>query len=328
MSIITSLRRRDLLAGFAACLGATAARAQSYPSRPIRLLIPHEPGSSVDVLARQVTAVASPALGQPLVVTNVPGSGGVIGLTQLARSARDGYTFGMVANNLAIVPSLYRLPFDPLADIMTVCITVSGPMVLVVNPALPAQTMTEFLALARSRRGDTTLTMGSAGAGTVGHLAGEMMAAQAGIQLLHVPYRGNNTFVTDLVSGQIQCGLIAAGTAIPLLRSGRVRAIALTTASRVAALPEVPTFAESGLPGYELSGWQALIAPTGTPRPMVEEVRERVVAALRSEEVARILAEEGRQVVASLVEEAAAIVANDTRRFAELAQRIGLRPEN
>jgi len=322
------LGRRTLLGGLAALPAIPALAQGGYPTRPIRLLVPHEAGSSVDNMARRLSPPMSAALGQPVVVNNVTGSGGVIGLTQLARSPRDGYTIGMVANNLAIVPSLYRLPYDPIGDIQPITITVSGPMVLVVHPSLPARSMEEFLALARTRSGNASLTMGSAGAGTVGHLAYELMAIAAGIEMLHVPYRGNNVFTTDLVGGQINAGFIAVGTALPLIRANSVRALGLTSATRVSSLPDVPTFAESGMRGYELSGWQALIAPAGIPRPILDELNARTAEALQTPDVDRIVTEEGRQIVGNSIEEATEVVTRDIRRFAEVTQRIGLRPQN
>ena len=321
-------RRLALAMGASALLALRAARAAAYPSKPIRLVLPNAPGSSVDNMSRQLAVALSAAIGQPIVIENVTGSGGLIGISQMLRAPRDGYTLAIVANNYAIAPSLYRLPYDPVKDIVPVSLLVSGPMVLVVNPKMPAKTLAEFLALAKSRPAEQSLTFGSAGVGTVGHLAGELMASSAGVKMLHVPYKGNNNFTTDLVGGQLDAGFIAAGVAMPLLRAGSLRAIALTTPRRLTQMPEITPMAEAGLPGFDLGGWQAMIAPAGTPQAVVERLNREVVRVLRTADIARFVEDQGSQVVASSQADAARLFAKDMERYAALARRIGLKPEN
>ncbi|KPU88536.1 hypothetical protein APR50_40835 [Variovorax paradoxus] len=321
-------RRRALTIGAAAFLPVPFAWAQGYPTKPIRLILPNAPGSSVDNMARQLAVGLGTALGQSIVVENVPGSGGLIGISQMLRAPRDGYTIGMVANNYAIGPSLYRLPYDPTRDIVPVSLLVTGPMVLVTHPALPARTLADFIALAKSRPVEKSLSFGSAGVGTVGHLAGELMATSADVKLLHVPYKGNNNFTTDLVGGQLDAGFIAAGVAMPLVRQGSLRALALTTPRRLALLPEVAPMAEAGLPGFDLGGWQAMIAPAGIPAPALERLNAEIVRVLKSKEVSRFVEEQGSQVVASSPAEAGKLIARDIARYADLSRRIGLKPEN
>lgn len=328
-SSFPALRRRHALAAGAALLLATrVARAQGYPSKPIRLVLPNAPGSSVDAMARQLAVPLAAGMGQSIVVENVPGSGGVLGVSQILRAPRDGYTVGIVANNFAISPYLYKLPYDPVNDVVPVCVTTTGAMVLMVHPKVQAQNLKELLALAKARSAKESITYGSAGVGTVGHLAGALMEMSSGADFLHIPYKGQNGFTTDLMGGQIETGFLAMAVALPLVKNGSLRAIAVTTSQRVSSLPDVPTMAEAGLPGYELGGSQAVIVAAGTPQDIVERLNAEVVRAMQTPEIKQVVEGQGSQVVASSIEEARRWFARDFEVFGKLAKRIGLKPEN
>ena len=323
------LRRRTLVTGAAALLAASGLRAQpAYPSKPVRLVLPHAAGSAVDATARKLAVPLADGLGQPVVIENVAGSGGVIGINQVVRSPKDGYTLGMTANNLFIGPYLYKLPFDPLKDLMPVSVMTTSAMVLLVNPKLPARSFAEFLALAKSRPGKEAVNYGSAGVGTVGHLAGALMEMSSGADFLHVPYKGQNTFTTDLLGGQIESGFFSTSLAVPLVRNGSLRALAVSTPRRGSSLPEVPTLAESGLAGYDINGSQVAFVAAGTPAAVVQRINTEIARALRSPDVAKFIEDNGSQAVASSVEEAQRSFARDFEVYGKLAHRIGLKPEN
>lgn len=323
------LRRRTLVTGATALLAMSALRAQSaYPTKPVRLILPHAAGSAVDATARKLAGPLAEGLGQPVVIENVAGSGGVIGISQIARSPKDGYTVGMTANNLFVGPYLYKLPFDPVKDLAPVAVMTSSAMVLLVNPKVPARTAQEYLALAKARAGKEAVNYGSAGVGTVGHLAGALMEMTAGVDLLHVPYKGQNTFTTDLLGGQIESGFFSTSLAVPLVKNGSLRALAVSTPRRVSSLPDVPTLAESGLPGYDIYGSQVAFVAAGTPAAIVQRINTEIARALRSPDVAKFIDDNGSQTVASSVEEAQRTFARDFEVYGKLAHRIGLKPEN
>lgn len=321
-------RRRLVLAGTVAVLAAPALRAQpGYPNKPIRVIVPSSPGSSQDLVARRIAIPLAESLGQPLVVENVAGSGGMLGTAQIVRAPKDGYTIGVISSNFSISPVLYRQPFDPIKDVTPVAILTSGANVLMVSPKLDVKTPAELFALAKTRTGDKTLTYASGGVGSTPHLAAAMMAMMAGIDLLHVPYKGL-TYQPDLMASQIDMGFMPLPVAVPLVRSGTLRALAVTTSQRVPTLPDVPSFAESGLPGYEFSGWNAVIVAAGTPPAIVQRLNKEVLAALRTPELVQYAGNQGSRLVGGSPEEAARWVARDLDALGKLAQRIGLKPEN
>ncbi|GAA5231624.1 tripartite tricarboxylate transporter substrate binding protein [Verticiella sediminum] len=326
-------RRRRMLLAAGACLispvpALHARQEPDYPSRPIVLVVPNTPGSSVDTMSRRISAPMSASLGQPIVIENNAGSGGVIGVQQILRAPRDGHTIGVVSNNFSISPYLYKLPYDPVRDIVPISILSSGPLVLTVNPGLPVDTLQELLALARSRTGKTSLTFGSAGLGSVPHLAGALLTTLSGVELLHVPYKGMSTYITDLMSGQIDIGFMPTAAAVPLVRRGSLRPIAVTAARRAASFPDLPTIAEAGLPGYELDGSLAAIAAAGTPPAVMQRLNTAIVDAMHSPEVTQYANEQGTDIVGSTMEQAQRWFARDFEVYGKLAQRIGLNPAN
>jgi tripartite-type tricarboxylate transporter receptor subunit TctC len=262
-------------------VAGASAHAQDFPNRPIRMMVPFTPGGGTDLLARIVAQKMSEGLGQPIVVDNRPGANTLIASEALVRAAPDGYTLLMQTNNLAANPTLYRgkIPFDTLKDMAPVSLVAGNPHVLVVNPSVPAKDLKEFIALAKSKPG--TITFASAGSGTVNHLSGELLKMLAGIDMMHVPYKGSGSVMPDLLGGQVNALFAAMPTVTGHIREGKLRAIAVTTPKRFRGLPDVPTIAEYGYPDYDFSSWFGILAPAGTPRPVIDRLQAEVVKALR-----------------------------------------------
>ncbi|MCC7182956.1 MAG: tripartite tricarboxylate transporter substrate binding protein [Rhodocyclaceae bacterium] len=237
--------------------------AQQYPSKPIRVLLPYPPGGSTDTFTRIITQRLSESLGQPVVVDNRPGGNTIIGTDLAAKAPADGHTFILVASTYAINPSLFKLPYDPNKDLIPIIQAGFSTLVLVVHPSLPPKTLKEFLAYAKANPGK--LNYGTVGSGSITHLASELFADVAGISTVNVPYKGTAPMLTDLLGGQLQFALDTPVTSIPHVKSGKLRPIAVSSAKRLGALPEVPTMAEAGLP-FEINAWLGFLAPAGTPK--------------------------------------------------------------
>ncbi|SPS01967.1 tripartite tricarboxylate transporter substrate binding protein [Cupriavidus taiwanensis] len=276
-----NLSRRHALALFS-CLAVSAAAAppvlaQSFPARPVRLVVPYPPGGPTDIVARVVGQKLSERLGQPLVVENRPGAGGNIGAEAVARAAPDGYTLLVATTAHAINMTLFRKPgYDTRKDFAPVSLLTRGPLVLVTAPATPAANVAELIAMARARPGQ--LTFASSGNGQSTHLAAELFNSMAGVRMTHVPYKGSAPALTDVMGGQATVMFDTMLSAMPFVRDGKLRALAVTGAQRSPAAPDTPTIAQSGLPGYEATAWNALLAPAGTP----PAVLETIAAALKS----------------------------------------------
>ncbi len=265
----------------ALCTGSSFA--QAYPNKPIRLIVPF--GTSVmDAVARALSGPLGKALGQAVVVENIAGAGGLTGTTQLVRAPKDGYTIALVNNSHVINPSIYKdMPFDVLKDISPIGNVGHTPLILLVNPAVPAKDLRELIALAKSKPG--VLTYGSSGNGAILHLAGVLLSSEADINIKHIPYKAAGQMFTDLIAGHIDMALPAALTAAAQIQSGKLRAIGVTSQERSAALPDVPTLAEAGLPNYNIRGWIAMAAPAGVPKPIVDRLSTELNAALATPEV-------------------------------------------
>lgn len=265
---------------FAALIGCTLlhgpAAAQPYPTKPVRFIVPFTPGGNTDVQGRLIAQRLSAMWGQQVVVDNRPGAGGTLGVETAARSQSDGYTLVLASfGNILAGPALYRkLPYDPLRDLAPVILVSTPPGLLIAHPGLPVKNVKELIAYARSNPG--RLNYGSAGNGTWNHLFAELFKSSAGIEMTHVPYRGAAPAVTDVVGGQIQLGMAPFPPTLQHIRSGRLRALAVTSAKRSPILPEVPTVSESGLPGYEAVGWFGVLAPAGTPKPIIEKINRDI----------------------------------------------------
>ncbi|MCK8784002.1 tripartite tricarboxylate transporter substrate binding protein [Roseomonas sp. NAR14] len=255
------MRRRGFIAGLLAA--PLVARAETWPAKPVRLVVAWPPGGTTDILARQMQPQLSAALGQPVVIDNRGGASGVIGATEIARAAPNGYTFGMVTSTLISMALLQRTAYHPIDSFSPILLHSRAANMLVVHPSLPAHSVAEFVALAKSRPGG--LSFGSAGIGSAMHIAGEMFKLATGTSLVHVPYRGGGPAVADLVAGSLPAAFANASSALPFIRQGAIRALAVTSPARVPYLPEVPTLAESGLPGFASEEWFACIGPAQMP---------------------------------------------------------------
>ena len=275
-----------LLLGVLIGLGmATQTSAQGYPTRPIKLLVPFTAGGGTDLLARILAQKMSENLGQPIVVENKPGGNTLIATEAVARATPDGYTLIMQTNNLAANPTLYlgKMSFDTLKDLAPVSLVAGNPHVLVVNPALPVRDLKEFIALAKAKPG--SISFASAGSGTVNHLSGELLKMQAGIDMVHVPYKGSGSVMPDLLGGQVNSLFAAMPTVTGFIKEKRLRALAVTTSKRFPGLPDVPTIAELGFPSYDFSSWFGILAPAGTPKPIVDRLQAEIVKALKDPSV-------------------------------------------
>ncbi len=289
--------RSRLLArvALAACMtpALPAAHAQSFPAKPITLVVPHSAGGTSDILARTVAAEAAKTLGQTIVIDNKGGANGTIAAKQVASSAPDGYTLLLAtASTHGINPSLYsRISYDAVKDFTPVTLLATVPNVLVVGPNVKAGNVQELIAYIRSQ-GDKT-NMGSAGAGTPGHLAGEMFKSEAKLEFTHVPYKGGSPAITDLIGGQIDFMFTTIPGVLPHVKAGTLRALAVTSPERSSAMPDVPTMAESGLPGFQAVSWHGIVAPAGTPDAVVAQLNQALSSALAAPEVKQRLLEEG-----------------------------------
>lgn len=314
--------RRALLGAAVALALAPAARAQPWPDRPIRLIVPVVPGGSVDPLARLVARHLQEALGQPVPVENHAGAGGNIAFELVARTKPDGHMLLAGWDSLAINPALYpRVGYDPLRDFAPIIQTVRTAQLLVVRPGLPAASLPEFLDLTRRR----AITLGSPGNGSIGHLAAELLKARAGAEWTHVPYKGGGPALADLIAGHIDAVMLTLPAATEHVRAGRIRAIAVSTAARSPALPDVPTVAELGLAGFEVTSWQGLLAPAGTEEAVLRRLHAEVARILSLPEVRSQLAAQGFEPVGGPSEALAARLATDVPRWPRIVQQAGAR---
>lgn len=302
------------------------ALAQSYPTRAIKLVVPSSPGGGTDIVARILGQKLSEQLGQQFVVENRAGAGTVIGNDAVAKSAPDGYTLLMGLSTLAINPSMYaKLPYDALRDFAPISQSVSACNILILHPSVPAKTVVELIALARAKPG--SLTFGSAGMGTNPHLSGELFKSLARIDMVHVPFKGSGQSIISQVAGEIAANFPSVPTAMPYVKVGRLRGIGVTTLKRVEVLPDVPSIAEAGLPGYEATQWFGLLAPAGTPRPIIDRLYQESSRALRSADMKERMTAEGLEVVGSTPEEFASYIRSETEKWTQVIKAAGIKPQ-
>ncbi len=319
-------RFRHAFAAFVCVLAAASAFAQGYPARPIRMLVPFSAGGTVDIVARLLGAKLSADLGQPFVVENKGGAGGTIAAAMLAKSPGDGYTLMMMHQGLAFNASLYAdLPYDTLRDLAPIAYVGATPNALVVTDALPVKTVQEFLAYARSNPG--RIAYGSGGIGSAGHLSVELLQSLTGTKLTHVPYKGSGPAITDLISGQIQAMLLTMPAVMPYVKGGKVRAIATSGARRSPALPDLPTIAEAGVPGYEYTPWYGMFGPGTLPKPLIARLNSIVNKALADAGVQDKLAKQGLEVHAMTSDQFTGIVHADVARWGKIIRELGVRGE-
>jgi tripartite-type tricarboxylate transporter receptor subunit TctC len=314
------------LALLCACMASAVVDAQNYPAKPIRLIVPYPPGAGTDILARTVGQKLSEVLGQQVVVENRGGGGGVIGADAAAKSPPDGYTIVLVTSTFAMTPALQKPPYDPVNDFTPLILLAAVPNILVIHPSLPARNVKELIALARAK--PNQLSYATSGNGTVSHLLTEWLSSLVGgLKLVHVPYKGNAQALTDLLGGHVSLMFSALPSAMPYLTSGRVRAIAITSKSRTAAVPQVPTFIESGVPDLVFSSEFGLLMPARTPREIVTRLNSEIVKILRLPDVRERLAAQGAEPVGNSPEEYGALMKADIARWIKIVQTAGIRAD-
>ena len=305
--------------------GAAVAQ-QAYPARPIRLVVPSAPGGGTDITARIIAPKLSELLGQQVVVENRPGAGTMIGGEVVARAAADGYTLLMGISTLAINPAIYKkVPYDALKDFAPVTQVVSLPNVLVVHPSLPVKSVKELVAFAKTRPGQ--LNFASAGVGTNPHLSMELFLSMTGLKMVHVPYKGSGQGMIDIVAGHVSVMTPSILSGLPHVKNGKLRALGVTSAKRAGGAPNIPTIAEAGVPGYEAVQWFGMLAPAGTPRPIITRLHDDVVRILQDAETKRRFTGDGADPVGNSPDEFAAFIRAETAKWAKVAKDIGLRPE-
>jgi tripartite-type tricarboxylate transporter receptor subunit TctC len=310
-----------ILVAFIWMLAPAAAKAAEKDF--IRLIVPHAPGSGVDVQARTISDGLAKALGKPVVVENLPGAGGIIGLQEIARAPKDGFTIGMASSNMVILPSMHKtLPYDTAKDFTPVSIVGTVSIVLVTNPASPFRNLKELIALAKSQPGK--LSFGSAGIGSVLHLAGELFCSEAGVQITHVPYKGGGQLMTDVMGGHVDMGFLALPSCVEQVKAGKLRAIGVSTPKRASGLPDAPTLAESGLPNYSYDAWVALIGPGNLPQPIIKRLNTAVLETLKVKEIRQALLVHS-EIVGSTPEEAKRILEADLIKNAKLVKQAGVK---
>jgi len=332
-SLVTGLKEEETMRHFAATLLAAflavlavPATAQSYPTRPIRLVVPFAPGGGTDITARIVAEGLTHVLGKPVIVDNRPGSGSLVGTDIVSKAAPDGYTLLLSNISMAFNTALYKkLPYDTLRDFIPISLVTDQPNILVAHPSLPAKTLKEFIALARSAPGK--LTYGSGGVGSGSHLAMELLTLTLKIELVHVPYKGVGPGLTALLGNQISGLLSTFASALPHVKAERLHAFGVTSAKRASTLPEVPTISEAGVPGYEYSTWYGLLAPAGTPRVIVDKFNQATVGVLNSQKTREQYVSQGLTPTPSTPAEFSAYLRSETEKWSKVIRAANIPPQ-
>ena len=324
------LVRRVILAAMALLAAATGAAPvqaqQAYPSKPIRIISPFAPGGGNDILCRTVAQKLIENLKQQVIVDNRPGANGIIGTEATARAAPDGYTIALIPSGHAVNASLHRkLPYDTIKDFTPITLLGSSPLILAVHPSVPARSVKALAALAKAHPGE--LTYGSAGIGSSGHLGGALFEALTGTKMVHIPYKGMGPAITDLMAGQVSMVFGTSTSVMAHVHSGRLRALATTGAKRSAALPDLPTVAEAGVPGYEAGLWYGFVGPARIPNDIVQRLNREIVAVLNAKDVRERLASQGVEAHPSTPEAFGQLMVSDLERWAKVVQKAGIRVE-
>ena len=303
------------------------AHAQAYPVKPVRVIVPNPPGGATDVLARIVAEELTPRLGRQVVVEHRPGASGTIGSNVVAKAPPDGYSMVMGhAASHATSPSMYRnLPYDPVSDFAPVTLVANVTNVIVIHPSLPPKSAKELEALAKARPGE--LVFGSGGSGAITHLAGELFKQKAGVNLVHVPYKGSGQAMADIVGGQVPIAFDQVVSSMPQVEAGKLRALAVTSAKRFASVPNLPTMSEAGVPGYEAVSWNGLAAPAATPREIVSRIQQDVARVLQLPDIKERFFRDGIAPVGSTPEQFAAHVRSERAKWEKVADAAGLKPQ-
>ena len=317
------MQRAIIIAAMAA---ACSAQAESYPNHPLRLVVPFATGGTSDILARFVAPPLWAALGQPVVVDNRPGAGSNVGNEIVAKASPDGYTLIMATPALASNLALYgKLNYDPVKDFSPVTLVAEIPIALAVNPAVPAKSVRELIALAKAQPGK--LNFGSSGNGGIGHLVGEMFKSATGVNMVHVPYKGNGPALVDLMGGALNLAFTDIAGGMPYIKAGKIRALGIASKARSAQLPDVPTMIEAGVPNFEATTWFAVFATGGTPKPVIDKLNTEIVKALRAPEMRDKLVGLGCEVIANKPEELAAFFRNEMTKWTKVIKESGARVE-
>jgi tripartite-type tricarboxylate transporter receptor subunit TctC len=306
-------------------LGFSLAASSAMAQNPVRVILPVGPGSGVDTIVRAASPALAKAFGQPVVIENMPGAGGITGTTAIVKAPPDGLTIGVVSNNHVINPSVFKkMPYDSLADITPISVIGATPFVLVVNPSkVPAKNVKELVALLKAK--PDAYNYASSGNGTIIHLAGEMFLDEAGVEVKHIPYKGVGPMVTDLIGGQVDLGVVSLPAAQSHLKNGSLRAIGVTGKTRAAAAPDIPTIAEQGLPNYDVSGWFAVIGPAKLPADQVKRIHAAFVAAYSSPEVKEAMDKQGNVINPTSPDAAAQFFRTETARYAALVKKANVK---
>jgi tripartite-type tricarboxylate transporter receptor subunit TctC len=306
---------------------AASAVPAAYPERSIRIIVPYAPGGNIDITARTIAPGMSEALGQQVVIDNRGGAGGTLGADIAAKSAPDGYTLLLGSSGtISTAPPLYpKLGYDPIKDFAATSLVSNVPLVLEAHPSIPAKTVREFIALAKTRPGK--ITMGSSGAGTTNHLSGELFQSATGTKFIHVPYKGSGPGLVDLMGGQIDIFFDQLSSSIGFIQTGRLRALAVTTAKRATAMPDLPTIAESGIPGFDASTWTAILLPAATPPDVVLKVQAALIKTLRTKTTRDSFARLGAEPLESTPEESTRFMKEDLAKWTRVVREAGIKLE-
>ncbi len=311
---------------FGAAAQSPSKGASTYPNRPVQIIVPFTPGTGMDILARTVGQKLSERWGQPVVVDNRPGASGNIGTDMVVKAPPDGYTLLITANTLVMTVSLYRnVPYDPIRDLAPVEKMATGTMALTVNPAVPARTLKEFVAYAKANPGK--LAYGSPGVGTPQHLATELLKSTTGIDMLHVPYKGSAGAITGLLSGDVAMMCNALHAVLPQVKAGRIHAIAVGGPKRSRVAPDIPTFAESGYPDFDVDFWYGLLAPAATPKDIIAKLNQDITQILNTPEMRETLSSQGLEPVTGSPEQFAELIRTDLARWASVIRTAGVTAE-
>jgi tripartite-type tricarboxylate transporter receptor subunit TctC len=320
-----NIKRRLLLSITLATLAASAA-AQNYPAGPMRLVVPFPPGGGTDILARAIAQKLNEAWGVPVVVDNRGGANGTIGAALAAKAAPDGHTMLIVPSGFAVNPSIYKnLPFDSLKDLTPVTELAASPLILTVHPSFPSKNVKELIAFLKMH---PETNYGSSGNGSPPHIATELFKMLTGTKMTHIPYKGAGPATVDLIAGQIPIYFMNALSAAPYIKSGRLRALGVTTDRRFAAFPDIPTIAEAGVPGYSMSNWYGMLVTGGSPRPAIDKLHAEVVRILNLKELKERLSGEGAEIVASTPEQFTAFLKNEMAKNAKIVKASGMTASN
>ena len=323
MSFIVHWR---FVAAAALLAAAACACAQSYPDRPVRIIVPFAPGGGTDIVARLVAQKLADALKQSVVIDNRAGGAGNIGAELAARATPDGYTLLVgSATILAVNPLIFKVAYNPARDYAPITQLGSQPHLMVVHPSVPATSVREFVALAKEKR--MRINYGSSGTGGPAHLGGELFKIVAGIDMVHIPYKGTGPAVIDLVGGQIQAGILSLASSMPHVKSGKLRALAVASPKRIAVAPDLPTIAESGYPGFEVRSWYGLLAPAGTPRTIIDQLHAQIATVLRQPDVIARLASDGAEPGGDTPTEFAAYIKSEVERWGRVVKTAGIRAD-